>query len=47
MSFFIRDNEVLDEYNETWDKVKEKLNIKFHSKPIFDKKIHKNQSKRI
>ena len=47
MSFFIRDNEVLDEFNETWDKAKEKLNTKFHSKSIFDKKIHKNQSKRI
>ena len=38
MSFFIRDDEVLNKYNEIWGRVKEKLNIKFHNKPIYDKK---------
>ena len=34
MSFFVRDDNVLDKYNKIWDKIKEKLNIKFHSKPV-------------
>ena len=34
MSFVIKDNDVLDKYNEIWDKIKEKLNIKFHSMPV-------------
>ena len=29
MSFFVRDDNVLDKYNEILDKIKEKLNIKF------------------
>ena len=41
MSFFIRDNEVLDKYNEIWDVIKNKLGIKFHSEPIYDKKYIK------
>ena len=32
MSFLIKDNEVLNKYNEIWDNIKEKLSIKFHSK---------------
>ena len=30
MSFVIKDDDVLDKYNKIWDKIKEKLNIKFH-----------------
>ena len=43
MSFFIKDDDLLNKYNEIWDKVKEKLNIKFHSESTYDKihKIHK------
>ena len=41
MSFVIKDDSVLDKYNEVWDKIKETLNIKFH------RKIHKSQTKRI
>ena len=40
-SFFIKDDDVLYKYNEIWDKIKEKLNIKFHSEPIYDKKYIK------
>ena len=36
MSFMIKDDNVLDKYNKIWDKIKEKLNIKFHSMPIYD-----------
>ena len=34
MSFLIKDNSVLNKYNEIWDKIKEKLSIKFHSMPV-------------
>ena len=36
MSFLIKHDDVLDKYNETWDKIKEKLNIKFHNTPVHD-----------
>ena len=36
MSFVIEDDDALDEYNEIWDKIKEKLNVKFHSMPVYD-----------
>ena len=32
--FMVKDDNVLDKYNKIWDKIKEKLNIKFHSKPV-------------
>ena len=36
MSFMIKDDNVLNKYNKTWAKIKEKLNIKFHSMPVYD-----------
>ena len=36
ISFFVRNDNVLDKYNEIWGKIKEKLNIKFHSMPVYD-----------
>ena len=36
MSFMVKDVSVLNKYNEIWDKIKEKLNIKFHSMPVYD-----------
>ena len=41
MSFVIKDDHVLDKYNEIWDKIKGKLNIKFHSIPVYDEKYIK------
>ena len=41
MSFVIKDDDVLDKYNEIWDKIKETLNIKFHSMPVYDEKYIK------
>ena len=41
MSFFIKDDDVLYKYHKIWDKVREKINIKFHSEPIYDKKYIK------
>ena len=41
ISFFIKNDDVLYKYNAIWDKIKEKLNIKFHSELIYDKKYIK------
>ena len=38
MSVVIKDDYVLDKYNEIWDKIKEILNIKFHKMPVYDEK---------
>ena len=32
---------MLDKYNEIWDKIKEALSIKFHSRPVYDEKYIK------
>ena len=36
MSFLIKDDEVLDKYNKMWDVIKNRVVIKFHSKPVYD-----------
>ena len=41
MSFMVKNDDVLDKYIEIWDKIKEKLNIKFHSTPVYDEKYLK------
>ena len=41
MSFVIKDDDVLDKYNEIWDKIKETLSIKFHSMPVYNEKYIK------
>ena len=35
--FLIKNEEVLDKYNEIWDVIKNKLGIKFHSERVYDK----------
>ena len=40
-SFVIKDDDVLDKYNEIWDKIKETLSIKFHSMSVYDEKYIK------
>ena len=42
MSFFIKDDKVLEKYEQIWDLIKNKLGIKFHSEPVYDKRILKN-----
>ena len=32
----IKDEEVLDKYEQIWDVIKNKLSIKFHSEPIYE-----------
>ena len=41
LSFVIKDDDVLDKYNEIWDKIKETLSIKFHSMSVYDEKYIK------
>ena len=41
MSFMIKNDGVLDKYDEIWGKIKDKINIKFHSMPVYDKKYIK------
>ena len=40
-SFVIKDDDVLDKYNEIWDKIKMDLNKKLHSMPVHDEKYIK------
>ena len=41
MSFFIKGDEVWDKYDEIWYEIKDKLGIKFHSKPVYKQKYLK------
>ena len=41
MSFMTKYDMCLDKYNEMWDKIKETLNIKFHSMLVYDGKYIK------
>ena len=43
MSFFVRDDNVLDKYKEISDLIKTKLKIKFHSMPVYDEKYLKTK----
>ena len=43
LSFFVRDDNVLDKYNEIWNVIKNKLNIKFQSKPVYNQKYLKRK----
>ena len=36
MSFMIENDDALTKYNEIWNKIKEILNIKFHSNLLYD-----------
>ena len=36
-SFLIKDDEMWEKYEQIWDVIKNKLGIKFHSEPVYDK----------
>ena len=42
-SFMVKDISVLNNYNEIWDKIKEKLNIKFHNILAYDQTYIKSK----
>ena len=41
MSFMVKEDGVLDKYNKIWVKIKNKLNIKFHSIPVYDRNMER------
>ena len=41
MSLLIKNDEVWQKYEDIWDVIKNKLNIKFHSQPIYENKYLK------
>ena len=41
MSFLIKDDVVWDKYDEIWYAIKDRLDIKFHSKPLYKQKYLK------
>ena len=41
LSFLIKNDEVWEKYEEIWDVIKNKLGIKFHSEPVYEKKYLK------
>ena len=45
MSFKIEDDNVYVKYNEIWNKIKELLNVKFYSEPIYEDKYIKAKVK--
>ena len=43
MSFKIGDEDICLKYNEIWNKIKSMLNVKLHSRPIYDEKYIKTK----
>ena len=43
MSFLIKDDKVWEKYEQIWDVIKNKLGIKSHSLPVYDKKYLKTK----
>ena len=43
MSFLIKNSDVWEKYEETWEVIRNKLNIKFHSEPIYENKYLKTK----
>ena len=43
MSFFIKDDQVWNKYNKIWDVIKNKINIKFQSEPVYEYKYVKSK----
>ena len=43
MSFLIKDDEVRDKYDNIWNIIKDKINIKFHSEPAYEYKYLKTK----
>ena len=43
MSFLIKNSKVWEKYEDIWNVIKNKLNIKFHSQPIYENKYLKTK----
>ena len=47
VSFKIENDDVLVKYNDIWNKIKKILDIKFHSKSVYDKKYIETKVKTL
>ena len=47
MSFLIKNSEVWEKYEDIWNVIKNKLNIKFHSQPIYENKYLKTKVRNL
>ena len=47
ISFLIKGDEVLDKYDKIWIVIKNKLNIKFHSEPVYEYKYLKTKVREL
>ena len=47
MSFVTKNDDVLDKYNEIWNKIKKTLNIKLYSMPVYDEKYIKAKGRKF
>ena len=45
MSFFIKDDEVWEKFEQIWDVIKNKVGIQFHSKPTYEQKYFKAKAR--
>ena len=45
MSFLIKDDELLEKYNETWEKVSKSIKKEFDSEPVYKEKYIKTKIK--
>ena len=45
MSFLIKDEQLLEKYNEIWQKVKNSIKKEFYSEPVYDQKYLKAKIK--
>ena len=45
LSFLMKDEKLLEKYNEIWKKVSNIIKKEFDSKPIYNKKIYENYNK--
>ena len=43
MSFMIKDDKVWDKYDKIWNVIKDKVGIKFYSKPVYEHKYLKTK----
>ena len=43
MSFLIKDDKMWNKYNKIWDVIKDKVDIKFHSEPVYEYKYLKTK----
>ena len=45
MHFFFKDDDLLEKYDTTWDKVSDDIKIEFDSKPVYNKIFLKTKTK--